>query len=67
MNTTPENRRVGLCFTCRHVRVVRTDRGSIFYQCQLAATDARYAKYPRLPVIVCPGYKAKEDVPGPPE
>jgi hypothetical protein len=56
-----ESERVGVCFSCRHARVVRTDRGSVFYQCQLAATDPRYAKYPRLPVIYCPGHELKEE------
>jgi hypothetical protein len=54
-----ENERVGLCFSCRHSRTVRTDRGSVFYQCQLSATDARYPKYPRLPVFRCPGHEPK--------
>lgn len=55
-----ERERVGLCMACLHVRTVRTDRGSVFYQCQLAVTDPRYAKYPRLPVLRCPGYTRGE-------
>ncbi|HVC19661.1 MAG TPA: hypothetical protein VNE16_06265 [Vicinamibacterales bacterium] len=47
----------GLCASCRHVRVVESDRGSIFYQCRRAATDARFARYPALPVRWCPGYE----------
>ena len=58
MDTKPEDREVGLCRSCRNVRVVRSDRGSIFYQCKLAATDPHYAQYPLLPVLHCPGYKA---------
>lgn len=54
--------RAGLCFFCRHVRVVRTDRGGIFYQCQRSAEDARYPRYPRLPVRQCPGHEPKEEV-----
>jgi hypothetical protein len=50
---------VGLCATCRHVRVVRSDRGSEFYQCLLAATDPRFRKYPPLPVLQCAGYELK--------
>jgi hypothetical protein len=56
-----EPERVGLCATCQQVRVVCTDRGSVFYQCQRSATDPRYPKYPRLPVLRCPGYERKEE------
>jgi hypothetical protein len=58
-----ESERVGLCFSCQHMRLVRTDRGSTFYQCQRSATDPRYPKYPRLPVLRCPGYGGKEEAP----
>ena len=53
--------KLGLCPGCRHVRIIRSDRGSIFYQCLLAAVDPRFPKYPRLPVLSCPGYEAKEE------
>jgi len=55
-----ESERIGLCFSCQHVRLVRADRGSVFYQCQRSATDPTYPKYPRLPVLQCPGYEVKE-------
>lgn len=55
-----ETKRVGLCLSCQHVRLVRTDRGSIFYQCQRSATDPSYPKYPRLPVLQCRGYELEE-------
>ena len=58
-----ERERVGLCFTCQHVRLVRTDKGSVFFHCQRSETDPRYPKYPRLPVIHCPGYERKDDPP----
>ena len=51
---------VGLCKTCRYVRVVVNPRGSTFYMCQLADTDPRFAQYPRLPVIRCAGYEKVE-------
>jgi hypothetical protein len=47
----------GLCGDCVHARTITSDRGSIFYLCQLSFTDQRFAKYPKLPVIVCPGYR----------
>ena len=58
-----ESERVGLCFSCQHSRLVRTDRGSVFYQCQRSASDPRYPKYPRLPVLCCPGFEVKEEPP----
>lgn len=57
---TEELARVGLCATCAHKREIRSDRGSIFYQCQRAATDARYPQYPRLPVLACAGFEARK-------
>jgi len=55
-----EAARVGLCAACKHARVIRSDRGSIFYQCKLAATDPRFPLYPRLPVLQCEGYEKAE-------
>ena len=49
--------RVGLCKTCRYVRLVSNARGGVFYLCQLSESDARFPKYPRLPVIRCAGYE----------
>ncbi|HTI38707.1 MAG TPA: hypothetical protein VL484_14170 [Vicinamibacterales bacterium] len=48
----------GLCATCVHVRMVENDRGSRFYLCELAKVDPRFARYPRLPVLVCSGWQA---------
>jgi mannose-6-phosphate isomerase-like protein (cupin superfamily) len=47
----------GLCATCRYQRVIRSDRGSVFHQCQRSASDSRYPKYPRLPVETCDGHE----------
>jgi len=52
---------IGLCATCRHVRMVQSSHGSLFYLCQLAEVDARFAKYPRLPVLRCVGYEPAAD------
>ena len=46
----------GLCDTCKHQKIVRTTRGSVFSMCERSKTDARYPKYPRLPVKECAGY-----------
>ena len=55
--------RIGLCETCRHVRLIRSNRGSVFYQCDLSFTDSHFKKYPRLPVLNCRGYEQAGDVP----
>jgi len=49
----------GLCETCQHARRMESDRGSIFWMCELSFEDLRFAKYPRLPVLVCGGYRPK--------
>jgi hypothetical protein len=50
----------GLCEGCRHVQVVTTARGSVFMRCLLHDSDARFPKYPRLPVTQCTGFSAAE-------
>jgi len=52
----PSGDTIGLCASCRHARTVRTPR-SLFWRCTLAETDARFVRYPRLPVLVCDGYE----------
>ncbi len=46
-----------LCELCRHCRVVVSGKGSRFFLCQRALTDARYAKYPPQPIYACIGYE----------
>lgn len=46
---------VGLCAHCAHAARVATPR-STFWLCRLAASDARFERYPRLPVRECPGH-----------
>lgn len=53
----------GLCGGCQYARRIESDRGSVFYRCQLALTDPRFVKYPRLPVLACEGYRPAK--PGP--
>jgi hypothetical protein len=50
--TPPE----GLCASCVHTRIIESAKGSRFVLCNLSATDARFPKYPRLPVLRCVGY-----------
>jgi len=48
----------GLCDSCRHQRIVRNTRGSIFSLCERSKTEPdRFPRYPRLPVTACPGYE----------
>jgi hypothetical protein len=48
---------VGLCGRCVHHRIIENRRGSRFHMCARALTDRRFAKYPPLPVLRCPGYE----------
>jgi hypothetical protein len=45
----------GLCDACVHQRLVGNTRGSQFSLCGLARTDARFPKYPPMPVLRCDG------------
>jgi len=63
-SATPEReleQTVGLCARCRHARSQSTRRGSTFWRCQRAETDARFVRYPRLPVRDCPGFEERAD------
>lgn len=48
--------RPGLCGDCLHARVVTTRTGSRFQLCRLSVSDPRFPRYPRLPVLACPGF-----------
>jgi hypothetical protein len=54
---TNVDKSAGLCAAFAHVELVRSDRGSLFYLCKLSASDPRFPKYPRLPVLSCAGYE----------
>jgi hypothetical protein len=47
-----------LCRDCAHKREITSGTGSRFWLCQLAASDARFRKYPPQPVAACAGYRA---------
>jgi hypothetical protein len=51
---------VGLCRACAHARAVVSRRGSTFWLCERATVDARFARYPRLPVTRCAGFAGGE-------
>jgi hypothetical protein len=57
------DRSPGLCASCVNLQVVTSARGSQFVLCRLSATDQRFPKYPRLPVVTCTGYQKREQIP----
>jgi hypothetical protein len=56
-DNTPIPSNVGLCQNCCHTRRMTSD-SSTFLMCKLSFEDSRFAKYPRLPVLVCSGYRS---------
>jgi hypothetical protein len=50
----------GLCARCIHARRVGSKRGSVFLLCERARTDPHFDRYPRLPVLNCPGFETAE-------
>ena len=54
----------GLCQACVYAREIISAKGSRFLYCSRAEEDGQhYAKYPRLPVLECPGYTPRLDDP----
>jgi hypothetical protein len=53
----------GLCDTCVHQQIVRNTRGSVFSLCRRSRDDQRYPRYPRMPVLECPGHEEHGDAP----
>ena len=41
----------------RHARRITSAKGSTFLLCELAVEDARFPRYPRLPVLACAGHE----------
>ncbi len=59
-NPSPEaNPRLGLCADCLHARLIESSKGSQFLLCQLSQSIPTFPKYPRLPILACPGYSPK--------
>jgi hypothetical protein len=53
--------RAGLCDTCAHQQLVRNTRGSSFSLCTRSRDDPAYPRYPRLPVLSCPGHERRTE------
>jgi hypothetical protein len=49
----------GLCAICQYVRVIESAKGSTFFMCNRSKTDARFPKYPPMPVLRCGGFEKK--------
>ena len=47
----------GQCRTCVHAHLTATARGTTYLRCLRARTDPHFARHPRLPVLLCPGYE----------
>lgn len=47
----------GLCDSCVHQQLVRNTRGSVFSLCKRSREDSAYPRYPRVPVLSCPGHE----------
>jgi len=47
----------GLCGSCRHAKGNLTRRGTAYLRCLRAEWDDRLVRYPRLPVLECPGFE----------
>jgi hypothetical protein len=47
---------VGLCAACRFGHPQPTARGAVFWRCRRAERDARFRRYPPLPVRECAGF-----------
>jgi|GEM_PF-3295458 len=46
----------GLCASCRHAEILASKRSS-FLRCGRERFDPSFPKYPRLPVVACPGHE----------
>ena len=55
--------RAGLCDSCRHQRLVHNTRGSSFSLCERSKHEPAYPRYPRLPVLECPGHEPRATAP----
>jgi hypothetical protein len=51
----------GLCASCIHARRIESARGSVFLLCAMSQKDPAFPRYPRLPVLACPGYSSEPE------
>ncbi len=46
----------GLCADCRHAQRLAAKRAH-YLRCRRSDDEPAYPRYPRLPVVACPGYE----------
>lgn len=63
MSERPHGPPAGLCDGCRHQRLVPNSRGSVFSLCERSREDPAYPRYPRIPVLSCPGFEPGSERP----
>jgi hypothetical protein len=51
----------GLCRSCKHARLVNSDRDQVFLLCEAHSFNPRLDKYPALPVWACESYELQAD------
>jgi hypothetical protein len=47
-----------LCAACRHARVIRNAKGSVFLFCRRSGSEAAFPRYPPQPVVECRGFQS---------
>jgi propionyl-CoA synthetase len=52
----------GLCADCQYAKLTETRRGPAYLRCTRAEWDATLPRYPRLPVLKCPGFEPLEGI-----
>jgi hypothetical protein len=57
MGHAPARQPAGLCDSCRHQQLVPNTRGSVFSLCRRSRVEEAFPRYPRLPVLRCPGFE----------
>jgi|GEM_PF-3976531 len=50
-----------LCTSCKEVRLIKNNRGSVFLLCLKSKQNNSYSKYPVQPVLSCTGYSFAEE------
>jgi len=53
----------GLCETCTFANRIQSARLSVFILCRRSEADPAYPRYPRQPVLRCPGYLVRGSSP----
>ncbi|MEX2449138.1 MAG: hypothetical protein WD404_10415 [Solirubrobacterales bacterium] len=51
----------GLCDRCAHQRLIPNTRDSVFSLCLRSRTEPAYPRYPRVPVVSCPGFDPRAE------